>query len=102
VLILTTGNRDMKQMRHFENVTSAATRRVACIGALIDDIRRVVELLDHDVAAEKENSRIRGYTDNQCSILARALVARRDNLKATVATLEARLPYQPNRRTFEA
>jgi len=90
----------MKQMRHFENVTSAATRQVAGIGALIDDIRRVVELLDHDVAAENETSRIRGYTDTQSSILARTLAARRDNLKATVATLEARLPYQPNRQPF--
>jgi hypothetical protein len=82
----------MKQMRYFENITSSATRQAACIGTLIDDIRRVVELLDHDVAAEKEHSRMRGYTDPQCSILARTLAARRDNLKATIATLEARLP----------
>jgi hypothetical protein len=82
----------MKQMRHFENITSSATRQAACIETLIDDIRRVVELLDHDVAAEKEHSRMRGYTDPQWSILARTLAARRDNLKATIATLEARLP----------
>jgi hypothetical protein len=82
----------MKHMRYFENVTSAGTRQAACIGTLIDDIRRVVKLLDHDVAAEKEHSRMRGYTDSQCSILARTLAARRDNLKATIATLEARLP----------
>jgi hypothetical protein len=82
----------MKQMRYFENITLSATRQAACIGTLIDDIRRVVELLDHDVAAEKEHSRMRGYTDPQCSILARTLAARRDNLKATIATLEARLP----------
>ena len=87
-------------MRYFENVASSATRQAACIGTLIDDIRRVVDLLDHDVAAEKEHSRTRGYTDPQCSILARTLAARRDNLKATIATLEARLP--PIRSTSRA
>jgi hypothetical protein len=93
VPILATGSTDMKQARHFENALVAGTREATCIGVLIDDMRRVVELLDHDVATENEHSRNHGYSDTQSSILARTLAARRDNLKATIATLEARVAY---------
>src|SRR5580698_5118912 len=44
---------DMKQPRHFENVTPTTSRAVACIKTLIEDMQRVVILLD-DAAAENE------------------------------------------------
>jgi hypothetical protein len=91
VLILTIGNPDMKQVRHFENVTRTATREATSIKTLIEDMRRVVGLLEDDFTVEKERSRIRGYSETERSILTKTLVARRDNLKATIATLETRL-----------
>ena len=91
VPILTTGNPDMKQARHFENVTLTTTRGATTVKTLIDDMRRVVGLLEHDFSVENERSRIRGYSEAKCSILAKTLAERRDNLKATIATLQARL-----------
>jgi hypothetical protein len=80
----------MKQVRHFENVTRTATREGTSNKNLIDDMRRVVGLLEDDFSAEKERSRIRGYSEAECSILTKTLAERRDNLKATIATLETR------------
>jgi hypothetical protein len=91
VPILATGNPDMKQPRHFENVTPTTNRAVACIKTLIEDMQRVVILLEDDAAAENERSRIRGYSEAESSIRAKALAERRDNLNATIATLETRL-----------
>jgi hypothetical protein len=91
VLILAVGNPDMKQPRHFENVTPTTSRGVACVKTLIEDMQRVVILLEDDAAAENERSRIRGYSEAESSIRAKALAERRDNLNATIATLETRL-----------
>jgi hypothetical protein len=81
----------MKQARHFENVTPTTSRGVACIATLLEDMQRVVNLLEDEVAAENERSRIRGYSEAESSIRAKALAERRDNLNATIATLETRL-----------
>jgi hypothetical protein len=81
----------MRQVRHFENVTRTATREATSIKTLIDDMRRVVSLLEDDFSVENERSRIRGYSEAECSILAKTLAERRDNLKATISTLEERL-----------
>jgi hypothetical protein len=56
VLILAVGNPDMKQPRHFENVTPTTSRGVACVKTLIEDMQRVVILLEDDAAAENERS----------------------------------------------
>jgi hypothetical protein len=81
----------MKQVRHFENVTRAVTRETTGIKTLIDDMRRVVGLLEDDFSIENERSRIRGYSEAECSILTKTLAERRDNLKATISLLEERL-----------
>ena len=44
----------MRQVRHFENVTRTATREATSIKTLIDDIRRVVSLLEDDFSVENE------------------------------------------------
>jgi hypothetical protein len=90
VPILAIGNPDMKQARHFENVTPTTSRGVACIAAVIDDMQRVVILLEDEVAAENERSRIRGYSEAESSILAKALAERSDNLKGTISMLAER------------
>jgi hypothetical protein len=90
VLILAVGNPDMKQPRHFENVTPTTSRGVACVKTLIEDMQRVVILLDN-AAAENERDRMRGYSEAESSILAKTLAERRDNLKATISMLAERM-----------
>jgi hypothetical protein len=91
MLILTTRNLDMKQAPHFENATPTTTGGATTVKTLIDDMRRVLGLLEHDFSVENERSRIRGYSEAECSILGKTLAERRYNLKATIATLQARL-----------
>ena len=58
---------------------------------LIADIRRVVDILNVDIAQEES---LTGISDPQLpeySIVARALAARRENLECTLAALEQRL-----------
>jgi hypothetical protein len=82
----------MKQKRHFEKVGSiTAARDIACIGAMIADLTRTVEVLDCDVSTEEERSLIKDRSDARYPILASQLAARRDNLKATIVALEVRL-----------
>jgi hypothetical protein len=57
---------------------------------MIEDLRRVSQILDCDVRTEEERSQISDPSDPRYPILARSLAARRDNLKATIAALEAR------------
>jgi hypothetical protein len=81
----------MKHQHHFGRATVIALRQVARIGAFIGDLDRRAQLLDHDIAAEEERARVINPLDAAYPVLARTLAARRDNLKATVATLEERL-----------
>jgi hypothetical protein len=80
----------MKHKRHFE-IDRTAVREAATIGAMIADLQRVVEILGCDVAVEEERMRIKDRADARYPILARQLATRRDNLKMTIAALEARL-----------
>jgi hypothetical protein len=80
----------MKHKRHFE-IDRTAVREAATIGAMIADLQRVVEVLGCDVAIEEERMRIKDRADARYPILARQLATRRDNLKMTIAALEARL-----------
>ena len=50
-----------------------------------------VRLLDNDIEAEEERTRCKDRRDAAYSILARTLVARRDNLSATIASLQERV-----------
>jgi ABC-type transporter Mla subunit MlaD len=81
----------MKHTRHFENVNRTSAREAECIGTMIADLRRVVQVLDCDVQTEEERSRIFDRSKANYPMLARTLAARRDNIKATIAALEARL-----------
>jgi hypothetical protein len=81
----------MKHARHFENLNRSPAWEADCIGTMIADMRRVVQVLDCEVRTEEERSRIFDRSNAQYPMLARTLVVRRDNLKATIAALEARL-----------
>jgi ABC-type transporter Mla subunit MlaD len=81
----------MKHQHHFGSTNVIALREVARIGAFIGDLDRRAQLLDSDIAAAQESARVFNPFDAAYPVLARTLAARRDNLKATVATLEKRL-----------
>jgi hypothetical protein len=51
----------------------------------------VIQVLDCDVQTEEERSGAFDPSHPHYSVLAKTLLARRDNLKATIAALEARL-----------
>ncbi|MDE2601497.1 MAG: hypothetical protein KGL62_03905 [Bradyrhizobium sp.] len=83
----------MKQERHFENVRGRSAGEAERLGTVIEDLRRIVQALDCDVAAAAGQSRTEGHSDAaQAALLSNTLATRRDNLKSTIATLEARLP----------
>jgi hypothetical protein len=61
------------------------------IGALVVSLSGRVRLLDSDIEAEEERTQCSDRRDPAYSLLARALIARRDNLCATIAVLQERL-----------
>lgn len=58
---------------------------------LIADIGRVVQILESDIAAEKEEAGIFDYSHPKYPPAAITLAARRDNLRSTIAELKKRL-----------
>jgi hypothetical protein len=79
----------MKHQAHFESVVP--TREAARTTALIADLNRIVQLLNADIAAEEDRTRISDPTRPEYPMIARALIARRDNLLGTISALEQRL-----------
>jgi hypothetical protein len=81
----------MKRQYHFGNANSTAMRETARIEALIVDLGRRAQLLEDDIAAEEERARVFNRSDAAYPIAARILAVRRENVKATIATLEKQL-----------
>ena len=79
----------MKHQYHFESVN--VWRETAQTKALIADLDRIVQILNTDIATEEEQARVFDRSRPEYPVLARALVARRDNLMDTIAALEQRL-----------
>jgi hypothetical protein len=84
------GVSEMKRRYHFGNANNAV-RETARIGALIVDLGRRAQLLEDDIAAEEERARVFNCSDAAYPIAARILAVRRENVKATIATLEKQL-----------
>ena len=68
-----------------------ARRQVAQIGAMITDLDRVVTILENEIDAEQKRTGIHDPAHVAYSILAKATIARRDNLKRTVTGLKNEL-----------
>jgi hypothetical protein len=83
----------MKHQRHFDQ--SSLSHEALQIRTLIADIGRVIQILNSDIAAEEEQAGIYDRSELDYPALARALVARRDNLAVTMATLNKRLSDFP-------
>jgi hypothetical protein len=64
---------------------------MAQIRTLITSLSRGVQLLDSEIATEEERTRCKDHHDPAYSILARSLMARRDNLSSTIQALQERL-----------
>jgi hypothetical protein len=81
----------VNKQRHTETASAIAIREARVISIMLADLDRTIRLLDGDIGAEEERTQVFDIFDPLYSILARTLVARRDNLKVTVATLAQRL-----------
>lgn len=81
----------MKREHRFGTGVATASREAAQIKALIHSLGRCVQLLDCDIETEEERTKCSDLRDPAYSGLARSLAARRDNLAATIAALQARL-----------
>jgi hypothetical protein len=81
----------MKHASHFNNTGRTLVREARSIKTVIADMRREIRVLDCDVRTEEERSGTLNPSHPHYSVLVKTLLARRDNLKATIAALEARL-----------
>jgi hypothetical protein len=81
----------VNKQRHFEIAGATALRESVVIRTMLADLERTKQLLDGDIVAEEKRAQVFEKSDPLYSILARTLVERRNNLKATVKALEQRL-----------
>ena len=77
----------MKRQYHCETRSIAPEQIETLVVSLGDRVR----LLDCDIEAEEERTRCKDRRDAGYSVLARTLIARRDNLSATITALRERL-----------
>ena len=77
----------MKRRYHFGNASGALRTEMARIGALINDLDRQSQLLECEIGAQEERAGAFNRADDSYPMTARILAVRRDNLKATIATL---------------
>jgi hypothetical protein len=66
-------------------------REAAQIRSMISDLERIVNTIGQSIQAELKGARIRDHSHVGFPMSARALVARRENLEATIAVLAERL-----------
>jgi hypothetical protein len=69
----------------------AASIAMAQIKTLVTALSRGVQLLDSEIATEEERTRCKDQRDPAYPVLARSLVARRDNLSSTISALREQL-----------
>jgi hypothetical protein len=81
----------MNNQRHFRILDRTSQREAEQIGTLINDLGRIVQLLNCDIETEEERAGVSDRSNAAYPILARTLAARRDNLRETMAALERRL-----------
>jgi hypothetical protein len=87
----------LKHSHYLERESNVAVRETATISALINDLDRVVRILDQDIATEEERGGVFNPTKPDYPALARTLATRQNNLKDTMVTLEKRLVELVNR-----
>ena len=73
---------------------TAAVNRLR-IAILIADLTRTADILTADIEHEEERAGVRDLADPAYPALARTLRVRRQNLRATIASLEAVIQRKP-------
>jgi hypothetical protein len=81
----------MKHPCHFEANSQTTQREAAQISTIIRDLDRVVLDLDLEIKAEEVSSGVLDLSNFAYPIVSKTMVARRENLKVTIAALEQRL-----------
>ena len=87
---LDTGSKQMNFQPRFETMRDSAVREIAALSKILADLVRTVHQIESDIAAEEERARVSDRSDVKYPVLARTLIERRNNLKMTIAALEAR------------
>ena len=78
-----------------ETLRTAAAVNTLRIATLIADLTRSVNVLTADIEHEERRVEARELADPAYPALARSLRMRKDNLQATIASLEAFIPRAP-------
>jgi hypothetical protein len=73
----------------FETLRGTAAVNGPQIATLIGSLSRSVELLTVDIDHEEARAGVRALADPAYPVLARSLRVRRDNIRATIASVEA-------------
>jgi hypothetical protein len=81
----------MKVRRRFDVPSATTLREAALVKTMLVDLAETIEQLNRDIAAEEERVRIFDVSAPAYPILAKSLIARRDNLRSTIAALVKRL-----------
>jgi hypothetical protein len=76
-------------MKHqYHSGSDSARKEATKVKALISELDRRVRLLESDIATEEARAGVSDPCNGAYPILARKMMARRDNLKETIAALE--------------
>ena len=82
----------MAKLHHSGNAQETELKQAALIQQMMDDLGRTVQILSIHISTEEERVRVFDRCDPAYPILAKTLIARRDNLLVTIADLRQRLP----------
>ena len=80
----------MQQMSRLETLLNHPGTAMK-LQALVNDLRRQVQLLDADIQDDEKRTGISDVSNTAYPILARNLRTRRDNLLATITILESQM-----------
>lgn len=84
----------MKRQFLIEANSDFETRAVQQIKMMIDDMRRIIRLLEEDIAADEARVRVYDPADVAYPWTAKSMGDRRTNLQRTIARLEECLPRE--------
>jgi hypothetical protein len=78
----------MANSSQIETLRGTAAANRLQIATLIESLSRSVELLTVDIEHEETRAGVRDLSDPSYPVLARSLRSRKDNIRATIASLE--------------
>lgn len=88
----------MRKRYQYDMLQYSPRREAAQIRTIAAEFEKAIQLLEFDIATEENRARIVDPTNFAYPTAARALRTRRENLKATITALKARLPQEEPKR----